>query len=92
MASGTPVVCSRIGGLTEVVADGATGFLVPPGDVDALRDRLAMVLRDRSLQDRLGRGAREVARERFTWDACARRCLESYEELLATRGEPIAAA
>ena len=92
MASGTPVVCSRIGGLTEVVADGATGFLVPPGDVDALRDRLAMLLHDRSLQDRLGRGAREVARERFTWDACARRCLESYEELLATRGEPIAAA
>jgi glycosyltransferase involved in cell wall biosynthesis len=92
MASGTPVVCSRIGGLTEVVADGATGFLVPPGDVDALRDSLAMLLHDRSLQDRLGRGARDVARERFTWDACARRCLESYEELLATRGEPIAAA
>jgi glycosyltransferase involved in cell wall biosynthesis len=92
MASGTPVVCSRIGGVTEVVADGATGFLVPPGDVEALRDRLAMLLHDRSLRDRLGRSAREVVRERFTWDACARRCLDSYEELLAARGEPIAAA
>lgn len=92
MASGTPVVCSRIGGLTEVVTDGVTGFLVPPGDVDALRDRLAMLLHDRPLRERLGRRARDVVRERFTWDACARRCLASYEELLATRGEPIAAA
>jgi glycosyltransferase involved in cell wall biosynthesis len=92
MASGTPVVCSDTGGVGEVVADGATGFLVPPGDVDALRDRLATLLQDRSLRERLGRRAREVARERFTWDACARRCLASYEELLAARGEPIAAA
>ena len=92
MASGTPVVCSRIGGVAEVVADGATGCLVPPGDVDALRDRLATLLHDRSLRERLGRNAREVAREHFTWDECARRCLESYEELLAARSQPIAAA
>jgi glycosyltransferase involved in cell wall biosynthesis len=92
MASGTPVVCSRTGGVAEVVADGATGCLVPPGDVDALRDRLATLLHDRSLRERLGRNAREVALEHFTWDQCARRCLESYEELLAARGDPIAAA
>jgi glycosyltransferase involved in cell wall biosynthesis len=92
MASGTPVVCSCIGGVPEVVADGATGFLVPPGDVDALRDRLATLLHDHSLRERLGRSARAVFSELFTWDACARRCLASYDELLSTRGEPIAAA
>lgn len=81
MASGTPVVCSRLGGLPEVVRDGETGFLVKPGDVDELRDRLATVLGSPGLAARMGRAAREVALERFTWQACAARCLAAYEEL-----------
>ena len=48
MASGTPVVASRVGGLPEVVRDGETGYLVEPGDIDGLRDRLATVLADRT--------------------------------------------
>lgn len=81
MASGTPVVCSRIGGLPEVVEDGVTGLLVEPGDVGALGDAIARVLRDRTFAMRLGRNARERALERFTWDACAMRCLVEYEEV-----------
>ncbi|HEX2031983.1 MAG TPA: glycosyltransferase family 4 protein, partial [Actinomycetota bacterium] len=82
MASGTPVVCSRIGGVPEVVRDGETGFVVTPGDIDELRERLWQVLADRALAERLGRNGREWVVERFTWDACARRCLEAYEALL----------
>jgi glycosyltransferase involved in cell wall biosynthesis len=85
MASGTPVVCSDIGGIPEVVADGQTGLLVAPGDVGALRDGLAVLLGDRRLREAMGRRAHEVASERFSWDACARRCLESYEALLDDR-------
>jgi glycosyltransferase involved in cell wall biosynthesis len=81
MASGTPVVCSRIGGVREIVADGETGFLVPPGDVDALHDRLATLLDDRRRRDEMGRRARAIAQDQYTWDACARHCLESYEQL-----------
>jgi glycosyltransferase involved in cell wall biosynthesis len=84
MASGTPVVASRIGGLPEVVEDGATGFLVEPGDEAELRSRLAQVLGDRSLASRLGRKARERVLETFTWDACAERCLAAYSELVPT--------
>ena len=83
MASGTPVVCSRVGGLPELVEDGVTGFLVTPGDVDELRDRLRQLLGDPSLGARMGRNARELALERFTWDACAERCLDAYGELVA---------
>jgi glycosyltransferase involved in cell wall biosynthesis len=83
MASGTPVVCSRLGGLTEIVEDGVTGLCAEPGDVGDLRDRLDQVLRDRALAARLGRNARERALERFTWDACAQRCLAAYEEVLS---------
>jgi glycosyltransferase involved in cell wall biosynthesis len=82
MASGTPVVCSRIGGLPEVVEHGVSGLLVEPGDGDGLHEALEEVVRDRALATRLGRNARERALERFTWDACAMRCLAAYDELL----------
>jgi glycosyltransferase involved in cell wall biosynthesis len=81
MASGTPVVCSSIGGLPEVVRHGDTGFLVEPGNVAELRERLREILRNPRLAARMGRGARELALERFTWQACADRCLKAYEEL-----------
>jgi glycosyltransferase involved in cell wall biosynthesis len=85
MSSGTPVVASRIGGLAEVVADGETGFLVEPGDVAALGDRLALLLGDRRLAARLGANARDLVLQRFTWRACAERCLDAYQALAAPR-------
>jgi glycosyltransferase involved in cell wall biosynthesis len=85
MASGTPVVASRLGGLPEVVEHEVTGFLVEPGNTAELRDRLSQVLGDRSLAERLGRNARERVLERFTWEACAERCLAAYSELLDSR-------
>ena len=81
MASGTPVVCSRVGGLPEIVEDGVTGFLVRPGDVGELGERLEQLLGDARLAARLGRNARERVLERFTWRACAERCLAAYAEL-----------
>ncbi|HZB97717.1 MAG TPA: glycosyltransferase family 4 protein [Candidatus Sulfotelmatobacter sp.] len=82
MSSGTPVVCSRIGGVPEIVEDGVTGFLVEPGDVAALRDRLGVLVSDRGLATRMGESARESVLERFTWKACAQRCLDVYQELV----------
>jgi glycosyltransferase involved in cell wall biosynthesis len=84
MASGTPVVASRLGGVPEIVEDGATGFLVPPGDVEALHDRLDQLLGDPALAQRMGRRGRELVCERFTWRAVAERCLASYAELRGT--------
>jgi glycosyltransferase involved in cell wall biosynthesis len=83
MASGTPVVCSRLGGLPEVVHDGETGLLVEPGNVDELRERIGLVLADSALAKRLGDNARQLVLERYTWDHCARRCLAAYREMLA---------
>ncbi len=83
MASGTPVVCSRLGGLPEVVRDGETGFLVDPGNIDELRDRIGLLLADGALARRLGDNARQLVLERYTWDHCALRCLAAYGEMLA---------
>jgi glycosyltransferase involved in cell wall biosynthesis len=72
------VVCSRVGGLPEIVEHGETGFLVEPGDVAGLRDRLALLLADRATARRLGDNARRHVLERFTWEHCAHRCLAAY--------------
>ena len=78
MACATPVVASRLGGLREVVRHGETGFLVEPGDVGELRARLEQMLASPARAREMGDNARQLALERFTWDACARRCLEAY--------------
>jgi glycosyltransferase involved in cell wall biosynthesis len=78
MASGTPVVASKVGGVAEVVEDGVTGFLVPSGDVPSLNDRLALLLGDPGRARRMGEAARARVLERFTWTQVAQRCLDAY--------------
>jgi alpha-maltose-1-phosphate synthase len=85
MASGTPVVASRTGGLPEVIRDGETGFLVTPGDVSQLHDRIELLLRDAALARRMGSAARADVLDRFTWEATAQRCLAAYEALNPAR-------
>jgi len=91
MASGTPVVASALGGVPEIVEDGVTGFLVPPGDVDALRDRLAYLLDRPRVAAAMGEAARARVLERFTWDACAARCLAGYAAAAPGRPAPLPA-
>ena len=81
MASGTPVVASRVGGVPEIVDHGQTGYLVDPGSTADLRDHLAALLGNPGLARRLGDNARDLVVARFTWDGVARRCIECYEEL-----------
>lgn len=80
MASATPVICTRVGGLPELVRDGLTGYLVPPGDPEALGDRIRRLLDDPALARAMGAAARERIERHFTWDSVAARCLEAYEE------------
>ncbi len=66
MACGSPVVGSRVGGLTTTIRDGVTGYLVPEGDVGALAQRLADLITDPDARERLGReGARWAAQHRW---------------------------
>ena len=82
MASGTPVIASRVGGLPEVVEDGVTGFLVPPGDSATLRQRIDTLLDDRAMASRMGMQARDRVLAGWTWAHCAERCLAAYRELV----------
>jgi len=66
MSAGVPVVASPVGGIPEVVSDGASGFLVAPGDKGALERALRRLLMDRKLAARMGAAARDTARARFS--------------------------
>jgi D-inositol-3-phosphate glycosyltransferase len=81
MAHGRPVVASAVGGLLDLVVDGETGILVPPGDVEALREAFRRLLADQKLRRRLGEAARRRARERFSWESVTEATLAAYESL-----------
>jgi glycosyltransferase involved in cell wall biosynthesis len=85
LATGCPVVASRIGATPEIVTDGHNGLLVPPGDVYALAAAVGRVLRDSALREQLAAGASRSAAERFSLDASARAHVDCYEEV-AKRG------
>jgi len=83
MMAGLPVVASRVGGVPELVEDGITGFLVPPGDSEALAEALQWLIEDKELRRRMGEAGREKALRKFTLDRMLRETQALYEEILA---------
>jgi len=75
-AVGLPVIASGIGGLTDIVADHTSGFLIDVDDVTALVERLCQLLIDQSQRDRLGRAARQRAESKFNSYGNAARIVE----------------
>ncbi len=85
MASGTPVIASRVGGLAYTVRDGETGYLLPHDDVRAWADKLRLVFADPDLRQRLGEQASAQAQQ-FAWPNIAARIDALYRD--APRDEP----
>jgi glycosyltransferase involved in cell wall biosynthesis len=84
MAAGRPVVASRLPGLAEVVSDGETGFLVPPGDRTALARRSRPLLEEESLGRRFGKAGRQRARRHFDAAAFVREVVAVYREVVVS--------
>ncbi len=81
MACGTPVIGSNVGGIKYTVADGETGFLVPPKDPDTLAARLAQVLTNPEMLERFRINAVQRVQDYFTWEKVARQISAVYEEV-----------
>jgi glycogen(starch) synthase len=84
MACGTPVVVSDTGGLREIVTDG-TGLRFPPQDADQLADRIAEILTDPGLAERLVARGRERIRARYDWSDVAERTAKAYATTVSAR-------
>jgi glycosyltransferase involved in cell wall biosynthesis len=83
MAAELPVVASDVGGLAELVVDGETGILVPPGDAPALASALGRLIEDRDRRRTLGAAGRARAEADFDLASFRRAHLELYESRLA---------
>jgi glycosyltransferase involved in cell wall biosynthesis len=86
MAVAKPVVATASGGTPEIVQDGVTGILVPPGDAGAVASALENLLRDPRRAGSMGAAGRDRAVARFTIEAHAEKTMRVYTELLAARG------
>jgi glycosyltransferase involved in cell wall biosynthesis len=82
MASGKPVIATQVGGVAELVQDGASGFLVPPGDVKALTSKLLTLFSDQDLCHRMG----EIGRQKVMIEFNVRREAAWLLSLLQGRG------
>ncbi len=82
MACGVPVIGSAVGGIKSTVADGETGYLVPPRDPEALADRMARCYEQPGLLPVLGRLAERRAKTLFTWDRVTQLLESVYDEVL----------
>lgn len=83
MAMGRPLVATRVGCLPELVVEGETGWLVPPGDVRAMADRIIQLLRDGGLSDRMGQAARHRVKTHFSVQRWVQLTEAVYAEALA---------
>lgn len=86
MACGTPVVATRCGALPEVVEDGVTGFLVPPGDPRALGEKIRFLLDRPEAARAMGAAGRERVLHKFTWERVATLCLHAYRKAVDSNG------
>jgi glycosyltransferase involved in cell wall biosynthesis len=86
MRAGLPVVASDVGGIRESVKEGETGYLVPRGGVEELRDRIRRVLTDAELRVRLGRSGRARFEQEFTLERSVAGTLAVYRDVLAAAG------
>jgi glycogen synthase len=85
MAHRKPVVATRAGGLPDKVLPGRSGWLVPPGDSEALAGAIREALSDRSRLEIMGVAGRSLVEKEFSWRIATDRLLDVYGELL-TRG------
>jgi glycosyltransferase involved in cell wall biosynthesis len=81
MASGLPVIASRISGNEELVVDGQTGLLFPSEDVDSLRDALRKLIMDASLRRKMGAASRRRVQDRFKWESVGKQYARLLEQV-----------
>ena len=85
MACSLPCVATNVGGNSEVIVEGQTGFLVPSEDPNALANQLVVLLGDLALAHRMGKAGRRIVEARFTVRHMVNRLADLYEALLTRK-------
>lgn len=82
MASSTPVVASRKGGIPLAVKERVNGFLVRAKSAKAIAEKVNLILKNPALEKKLGEGARKIVEEKFSWEKIANRFHDYYEQAI----------
>lgn len=89
MVAGLPVVAHNIDGNAEIIQDGRNGFLIPPGDVASMAERVVQLLTDQKLKKNISQKGRETALQEFSLHEMVNKIAALYEELLLLKGVQI---
>ena len=81
-ACSRPVIASRIGGVPDVIQEGKTGLLVPPGDSLALAEAIRKLYLERDLSEKLGMEGRKYVAAHYSWDVSLNQMIEVYEKTI----------
>ena len=81
-AAGLPVIASDLGGLSEVIIDGKTGYHVEPRDIEDIAEKILYMYQNSNIREKLGKQARENVIKKYIWRENAKIMLASYRELL----------
>jgi glycosyltransferase involved in cell wall biosynthesis len=77
-AMGLAVVATDVGGTSEIISDGKNGFLVHPGNIHELREKLALLVKNSKLKEEFGKALQKTVREKFDWNKVA----DKFEKVL----------
>jgi glycosyltransferase involved in cell wall biosynthesis len=85
MAAGLPVVVTKTGGMIDAVNSEQIGFLIEPGDADALRDRIQNLCSKEQLRRDMATNAREYVRRTHSWETIIEQLTDIYEQVISGR-------
>ena len=86
MGYGLPVIASRVGGLNELIVNGVNGFLVTPGNVSELREKIRLLAHNPELCQRLGRNAKHLIEQKYSISKIAKEVERVYRKLAVAKG------
>jgi glycosyltransferase involved in cell wall biosynthesis len=81
LASGKPLIGSKVGGVPMQIRDGWNGFLVEPGNEKQLAGKIKYLIDNQEERRKMGENSRELAREEFDWEKIAEKYLKIYEDI-----------
>jgi len=84
-ASGLPAVATKVGGVSEVVMDGVSGYLVQPGDAEAMAEKLDLLVNDPERRRIMGMAGRKMVEEKYDIRKLNKKLVELYRSLLAEK-------
>jgi glycosyltransferase involved in cell wall biosynthesis len=86
MSFGIPVITSDVYAMKEIIDDGKDGFLIPPGDPEALLEKMSILIENKSLREKIGKQAKNKISERFSPEVIGERLKQIYKKCLCASG------